>query len=228
MHIDSSVIQSHILAQTGQDFSQKFKMFESLREQTDQISDRISKTLSIMKSVIPLERAILTESVITESLINSSNSMRLSASGTPLRLLLVDDQPYNLFVLREILLTINPTYIVDEALNGQIALDLILSPNRKQGLSSVYDVIFMDLHMPVLDGYHTMEKLNDAIQDRQISLSRTLIIALSAITEQNFHEHRCDGVGRSFNEFLEKPVSMDGLKRILEKAEGNRSLIASV
>ena len=72
-----------------------------------------------MKPITHLE-AILTESLMTGSLNESIPFMQVSAdqSGKPLRLLVVDDQPYNLFVLREILLTINPTYIIDEALNG--------------------------------------------------------------------------------------------------------------
>lgn len=46
----------------------------------------------------------------------------------------------------------------------------------------MYDIIFLDLNMPVLDGYQTIEKLNEAIDNRKLSLSSTLIIALSAIT----------------------------------------------
>ena len=41
---------------------------------------------------------------------------------------------------------------IDSALNGKLALDKILAKSRRVD-NQAYDVIFLDLHMPVLDGY---------------------------------------------------------------------------
>ena len=58
----------------------------------------------------------------------------------------MDDSPYNLFVIQEILTYIDPNLEITTALNGQVALDRVL-----EGIT--FDIIFLDLNMPVLDGF---------------------------------------------------------------------------
>jgi CheY-like chemotaxis protein len=67
----------------------------------------------------------------------------------------VDDSPYNLFILKEILLTMENTdrTMIKQALNGQEALEIITSKENLYGNRSKFDIIFLDLHMPVLDGF---------------------------------------------------------------------------
>jgi CheY-like chemotaxis protein len=44
--------------------------------------------------------------------------------------------------------------MIKQALNGQEALDIInSSENLIRGNRSKFDIIFLDLHMPVLDGF---------------------------------------------------------------------------
>ena len=63
-----------------------------------------------------------------------------------IRVLCVDDQPYNIFVLSSILKFINPLIEIDEVFNGHMAIEVICK-------NIPYDFIFMDINMPVLDGY---------------------------------------------------------------------------
>lgn len=60
----------------------------------------------------------------------------------------MDDSTYNLFVLTELLKSIDLDGCIDveTALNGIIALDMIKA-------NAHYDIILMDLHMPIKDGY---------------------------------------------------------------------------
>ena len=55
----------------------------------------------------------------------------------------------------------NLAYIekIDEAMNGQEALDLVVQNERGYALGSerMYDLIFLDLGMPILDGYQACE-----------------------------------------------------------------------
>ena len=69
-----------------------------------------------------------------------------------LSILCVDDSSYNLFVLKEMLKQKDPEMEIDSALNGKLALDKILAKSRRMD-NQAYDIIFLDLHMPVLDGY---------------------------------------------------------------------------
>ena len=89
----------------------------------------------------------------------------------------MDDSAYNLFVLEELLKEVDPSLHIDTALNGQICL------SKFDG----HHIVFMDLQMPVLDGYQTVARLNDRHQRGEVSLANTKIIALSAISEYQFN-----------------------------------------
>ena len=76
-------------------------------------------------------------------------------------MLIVDDSPYNLFVLRELISRLEPKTQVDEALNGKEALKLIDDRASQRDGGDHYDLILMDLHMPILDGVTAARHLRD-------------------------------------------------------------------
>ena len=75
-----------------------------------------------------------------------------------MRILCVDDSTYNLFVIKELILQAEPNAVIDTALNGQIAFDKIFDHHQTSATfpvdrSSLYDIVLLDLHMPLLDGF---------------------------------------------------------------------------
>ncbi|MBH0201834.1 MAG: response regulator [Nitrospira sp.] len=91
------------------------------------------------------------------------------ASTRPLRILLVEDSPDNQLLVRAYL---TPTdYSLDLAEHGAIALDKFKSAH--------YDVILMDMHMPVMDGYAATKAIRS--WERDHDLPPTPIIALTAL-----------------------------------------------
>ena len=68
-------------------------------------------------------------------------------------MLIVDDSPYNLFVLSELISRLDPLAQVDEALNGEESIKLIDDLASQRDGRDHYDLILMDLHMPILDGF---------------------------------------------------------------------------
>ena len=48
---------------------------------------------------------------------------------------------------------IDKQFEVETALNGQLGLDAVLAKARTTSDGSSYDFIFLDLHMPVMDGF---------------------------------------------------------------------------
>ena len=90
-------------------------------------------------------------------------------------MLIVDDSPYNLLVLKELLKTISKVSSVSTALNGELALEAMLR--------EPFDCVFMDLHMPVMDGYEATNRLRKLEAQGEMVLSNTKLIAFSAITE---------------------------------------------
>ncbi|TNV83809.1 hypothetical protein FGO68_gene12023 [Halteria grandinella] len=86
---------------------------------------------------------------------DDSNGQRLSAiqivtegAQEPFKILCVDDSTYNLFVIQEILNTIDSDIQIETALNGRLAYEKLIKNYCKP-----FDMIFMDLNMPILDGF---------------------------------------------------------------------------
>jgi CheY-like chemotaxis protein len=67
--------------------------------------------------------------------------------STPKRILVVDDDRDDQFMFKDALHSIDRDIICDTAENGQLALDYLLKSKELPGL------IFLDLNMPVMDGY---------------------------------------------------------------------------
>jgi len=75
--------------------------------------------------------------------------------------------------------------------------------------SGTYDAIFMDLHMPVSDGFETTRQIR-ALKD-PVKANVHIIAFTASVTEQE----RIFAVG--FDDFLYKPVNMSDLRDKLEK-----------
>jgi len=82
-----------------------------------------------------------------EEEIVSTQDLRFITQDKRLRVLIADDSPYNLFVIKEMLSTMGRNIEITEALNGQQALDQVHSHQLP------FDLILMDLHMPLMDGF---------------------------------------------------------------------------
>ena len=102
--------------------------------------------------------------------------------------------------------------IIDHAENGKIAVETFeTSPE------GYYDVILMDVHMPVMNGLDAVRAIR--------ALNRTdaedvLIIALSA---DAFVEDRRRALDAGMNEHLAKPIDFEALKDMMRKFLAERS-----
>ena len=130
-----------------------------------------------------------------------------AASGTSwqfpaARILVVDDGEANRELVRLVLGEVG--LIVDDAENGQVGAD--------KAMREPYDVILMDMQMPVMDGFTATRLL------RQKGF-KTPIIALTANAMKGFErevmEAGCTG-------YLTKPVDIDGLLQTLAELLGGR------
>ncbi len=100
----------------------------------------------------------------------AKKSRRISKEQTPqlfksARLLIVDDNPTNIFIISEYLQQWNLSY--DSVGSGREAIEAVQN--------SQFELVLLDLHMPGMDGYETAKAI------RNLSLSsQPVIIALSA------------------------------------------------
>lgn len=72
-----------------------------------------------------------------------------------------------------------------------------------------FDVIFLDIHMPIMDGNQTVQALREMNRKHEIDLSHTKVIALSAITDEQFRQQQSNHL--MFDSFMEKPINFERL-----------------
>lgn len=111
-----------------------------------------------------------------------------------LRILVADDQDVNQLVACRFLQKLG--YQPDRASNG---LDVLSALAQRP-----YDVVFMDCHMPELDGYAATARICQLYPPSQ----RPKIVAMTASTLPEDREH-CRRAG--MDAFLSKPIRMDQL-----------------
>jgi signal transduction histidine kinase/CheY-like chemotaxis protein len=119
------------------------------------------------------------------------------------RILLVEDVEINRIILRELL---EETHIeIDEAEDGQIAVSrFIASPDH-------YDLIFMDVQMPNMDGYEATQQI------RSIDRRDAKEIPIIAMTANAYREDMERALAVGMNGHIAKPVDIDGVIRILRE-----------
>nr|WP_245215933.1 response regulator [Pararoseomonas baculiformis] len=123
--------------------------------------------------------------------------MRRPAAERPLRVLLVEDNATNQLLMRALLARLGAEVMV--AGNGAEALE--------HCLTEVFDVILMDLQMPVMDGLEATREIRAEGLNRQ-----TRIVGLTAAVGPEF-ERQCREAG--MDDYLSKPVQRDLLSRAI-------------
>ena len=121
----------------------------------------------------------------------------------PLKILIVEDDYINRQVLKEILSKLGHTNIV-ETENGLEALNALKS--------NEFDVILLDLKMPVMNGYQFFENMKLMHKDGQLkNIPYTVALTASAM---NTDKQRCLAMG--MNQYLAKPINITELKDVLQ------------
>ena len=123
--------------------------------------------------------------------------------------------------------TLKILLVEDNLLNQRIVMFSLKKYNHEvtianNGLEAVekfseaeYDVILMDIMMPVMDGLEATVKIREVEQINNVG-KRTPIIALTANTMDN-DRNTCLSYG--MDEFMSKPFDVEKLKLIFSKLE---------
>jgi signal transduction histidine kinase/CheY-like chemotaxis protein len=128
------------------------------------------------------------------------------AAELPLKILLAEDNPVNIKVGVQLFAKLG--YTVDVVHNGEEAVDKCMA-NR-------YDVCFMDVQMPKLDGIEATRRICQAIPHKN---RRPFICAMTANAMtgdmEKCMEAGCEG-------YLSKPIQLDQLIEVLRKCTKER------
>lgn len=123
------------------------------------------------------------------------------------RALVVEDNELN----REITRVMLEEYdmIVEEAYNGQQAVDLV-----KEKEAGYYDLILMDIMMPVKDGLEATREI------RNLSKADSGTIPIVAMSANAFDEDVRRSLASGMNGHLSKPINIQKLKEMIMKVMG--------
>jgi len=121
-----------------------------------------------------------------------------------LRVLLVEDIKINMTIARELLKKAGLQ--VETAENGAEAVALV-----QENPPDYYDLIFMDLQMPVMDGYEASRTIRAMGRE---DLSRVPIVA---VTANAFQEDVSRAADAGMNDLVMKPVDLESLLSALDK-----------
>ena len=113
-------------------------------------------------------------------------------------LLVAEDEDFNYIFLEEILMDTKAKII--RAHDGQEALDILeANPN--------IDLILMDMQMPIMNGYDATRNIKKIKNE----------IPIIAQTAYHYGEAYEEIMAAGCDDFVSKPIDIDGLKDIIEK-----------
>ena len=142
---------------------------------------------------------------LKEEVYGSEDTIESSAIHTikEKRILLVEDNELNAEIAKTVLEDVGA--LITRAENGQQALELF-----KEKPAGTFDVILMDLMMPVMDGYTATRKI------RELERSDAKTVPIIAMTANAFQEdaEKCIAVG--MNAHLAKPLDIEKMKKIIK------------
>jgi signal transduction histidine kinase/DNA-binding response OmpR family regulator len=128
-------------------------------------------------------------------------------------ILLADDSEDNRFLITEYLR--NTPYELDVAENGQLALTKMQTRH--------YDLVLMDAHMPVMDGYAAAAAMRAWERQRAPGVPALPALPILALTADAFKESVERSVSAGFNAHLTKPIA----KATLMKAIAAHTLVCT-
>ncbi len=115
------------------------------------------------------------------------------------RILVVEDNMINQLIMEELLQKTEATIAIAD--NGQIAVDMIQKEN--------YDLILMDMQMPVMDGIQATKIIRQSYTTEQLPII--------AVTANAMKEDKEKGIAVGLNDYLTKPIDPKNLMIVLQQ-----------
>lgn len=169
--------------------------------------DMIGGTIEVSSTVGEGSRFIITLSMRIQKASEyyyAEDGEELPHFTEPKRILIVDDNEINLEIEYEVLK--DAGFLVDTAEDGSVAVEKI-----KQSAPGDYDLILMDIQMPVMDGYSATRAIREM---KNPALAGIPIIAVSA---NAFEEDKKMAMESGMNAHLAKPLDTERLYKLIRK-----------
>ncbi len=166
----------------------------------------VSSTLGIgttFTATVPFTEVVSQEEQQPNKVLDAVSMRRLSS----MKVLLVEDNEFNRMVAEDTLKESIPGIRLDVAVNGQEAVD--------SARKTLYDVILMDIQMPVMDGLTATLVIRNQLPE---PYRHTKIIAMTAnVLQEDVNQYFDAGM----NAFISKPFHEDELLLKMDSVMGN-------
>lgn len=130
------------------------------------------------------------------------------------RVLIVEDNPINQMIIKKLLGSWENTYL-DIANDGKQALDKLAADD--------FDIILMDLQMPVMDGYEATSQIRGGMVRQDI-----IHIPIIAVTADTMEKTKSKVISTGMNDYHSKPIDQrvlfEKMVTLLQAAENRENL----
>ncbi len=224
-------IKNHITLQTtiqdtGIGMHEEYlpKLFDSFSRERNTTESRIPGTglgMAIVKSLVDLMDGTIevkskvgkgTKFTITLTHAIESPSVASLAAPTAIpankminkRILLAEDNDMNAEIAISIFHSMG--FEVDHAKDGLICVDML-----KKEKENTYDIVFMDIQMPNMNGYEATKTI------RQLTDTQKANIPIVAMTANAFTADRNQAFASGMNAYITKPISTSEIRNVFSK-----------
>ncbi|HET9054798.1 MAG TPA: ATP-binding protein, partial [Cyclobacteriaceae bacterium] len=160
---------------------------------------------TVFSVLLPLEEAAEQKEKPLPKIVNDDTLKKLEH----IKILLVEDNEFNRMVAEDTLKEAVPTAHIDIALNGQQAVEKVSAND--------YDIVLMDIQMPVMDGVEATKQIRKLDSAR----SQTGIIAITAnVLQEDIQRYLQAGM----NAHISKPFQKDELLLKMAKMSAKPTL----
>lgn len=226
----NSVFLKFVVDDDGIGMSEEFQknMYVSFARATDSRINSIQGSglgLAIVKQMVELMNgSVQCESIlgkgtvftviiklgITDSLPENEDNQQKLTDGhidefAGMNVLVAEDNDLNFMIIQTLLEEHQVT--ASRAVNGQVCLDILNNPDSPR-----YDLVFMDVQMPVMNGKEATRKI------RKSENPYIKNIPVVAMTADAFAEDVYECLSSGMDEHLSKPISMSHILQVLRKA----------
>ncbi|BFM07614.1 response regulator [Halioxenophilus aromaticivorans] len=189
--------------QLNSDFHCKTILLTTPAKQRELIEAEINRAVAFSAKPLirnRLYKAICTHLNIYKNVYSSAKVQLLKNPANKPKILAVDDNPANLMLVREFLVNLGAE--TTTAANGEDAI--------KECDKNVFDLIFMDIQMPGIDGIETTKE----IRKRAPKGKRTPVVALTA---HAVNDRKSELLLAGLDDYLSKPITEEQLAHVIQR-----------
>lgn len=126
------------------------------------------------------------------------------------KVLLIDDDEINNMLNANLIRKVGLSQNIDTALNGQEGLDYLDTCSKED----FPDLIFLDIHMPVMDGFEFLEAYEKQFKPHYGTI---ILMMLTTSVLESDRNKALDSM--LVKEFINKPLSSEKLTEIIDRLE---------